>query len=109
MAQGAFNPRKNSDIEVLQAFAILFTLFLVISGFVIAGSVMESRADGAPRKTLMFAFWIKRIFRLLPAAWTWILVAAVLQLSVSYITGIDYALRDVLIRSASAAFNLGRR
>ena len=71
-AEGSFTPRKNSDIEVLRAFAILFTmflhfrtllppgspilaplaflnlsvgvdLFLVISGYVITGSLMESR------------------------------------------------------------------
>jgi peptidoglycan/LPS O-acetylase OafA/YrhL len=134
-AAGSFTPRKNSDIEVLRAFAILFTmflhfrtllpqgspilaplaflnlsvgvdLFLVISGYVITGSLMESRhnPDTSPR-ALAYAFWIKRIFRLLPAAWTWILVAAALQLTVSSLTDIDFSLQDILVRSAAAAFN----
>ena len=99
---------KGSPLTAPLAFLDLSVgvdLFLVISGYVIAGSVMESQAGGAPRRALMFAFWVKRIFRLLPAAWTWILLAAVLQLTVANVTGIDYALRDIVIRSAAAAFN----
>jgi peptidoglycan/LPS O-acetylase OafA/YrhL len=131
----AFAPRKNADIEVLRAFAILFTLFLhfrallpqgsplvtplawlnlsvgvdlflVISGYVITGSLMESGRDPTtPARALILSFWIKRIFRLLPAAWTWILAAAVLQLTVSSLTESDLALRDIAVRSAAAAFN----
>lgn len=44
-------------------------LFFAISGFVITKSLYRSfSTNGAGRLSLVFAFWIKRIFRLLPAA-----------------------------------------
>ena len=115
-------PRKNNDIEILRAFAILYTvvlhlsvllpansppllfldhmdlgvgvdLFLVISGFVITGSVMDSASRaGTTRRPLMLAFWIKRIFRLLPAAWTWVVIACLAQLTIFSTTDIHYEL-----------------
>ena len=127
--------RKNSDIEILRAFAILYTvivhfrvllptdsswliplnyldlsvgvdLFLVISGFVITGSILDStRRGGTSRRPLMFSFWIKRIFRLLPAAWTWVAVACALQLLIVGITDIAYPLRDILLNTAAALGN----
>ena len=129
-------PRKNNDIEILRAFAILYTiilhfrvllpagsppvrlldhldlsvgvdLFLVISGFVITGSVMDSASRaGTTRRPLMFAFWIKRIFRLLPAAWTWVMIAALAQLAIISTTAIHYPLRDVFIATAAALGNV---
>lgn len=127
--------RKNNDIEILRAFAIVYTvilhlrvllpadsswltplnyldlsvgvdLFLVISGFVITGSILEStRRAPAPRRALMFSFWIKRIFRLIPAAWTWVAVACALQLLVINITDIHYPLQDILLSTAAALGN----
>jgi peptidoglycan/LPS O-acetylase OafA/YrhL len=127
--------RKNNDIETLRAFAILYTiflhlrvllpadsawliplnyldlsvgvdLFLVISGFVITGSILESTRRGyTTHRPLMFSFWIKRIFRLLPAAWTWVAIACALQLLIISITDIEYPLEDILLRTAAALGN----
>tara|TARA_R110001599_G_scaffold353463_1_gene593083 strand:- start:134740 stop:135915 length:1176 start_codon:yes stop_codon:yes gene_type:complete len=127
--------RKNTDIEILRAFAILYTvilhfrvllpadsswliplnylelsvgvdLFLVISGFVITGSILDSTHHGTTtRRPLMFSFWIKRIFRLLPAAWTWVTIAFVLQLLIIRLTDIDYPLKNVLLSTAAALGN----
>jgi peptidoglycan/LPS O-acetylase OafA/YrhL len=129
-------PRKNNDIEILRAFAILYTvilhcrvllptnsapvllmnhvdlsigvdLFLVISGFVITGSVMDSASRaGTTRRPLMFGFWIKRIFRLLPAAWTWVAIACCAQLAIIATTDIHYPLRDVFMSTAAALGNV---
>jgi len=128
-------PGKNDDIEVLRAFAILYTiilhlkvllpadsallaplrlfdlsvgvdLFLVISGFVITGSVLESaRRSTAGRRPLMFSFWIKRIFRLLPAAWTWVAIACLAQLAIMATTDIAYDTGDIVISTAAAMGN----
>jgi peptidoglycan/LPS O-acetylase OafA/YrhL len=129
-------PGKNNDIEILRAFAILYVvvlhlslllpanslpllfldrvdlgvgvdLFLVISGFVITGSVMDSASRaGTSRRPLMLAFWIKRIFRLLPAAWTWVLIACLAQLAISMTTDIHYELREVVTTTAAALGNV---
>jgi len=129
-------PRKNNDIEILRAFAILYTvvlhlsvllpansppllffdhldlgvgvdLFLVISGFVITGSVMDSASrPGTTRRPLMLAFWIKRVFRLLPAAWTWVVIASLAQLAIFATTDIHYELREVFMTTAAALGNV---
>ena len=97
---------KNLDIEALRAVAIIFTfvvhfqtlpiypasafswihrymelsigvdLFLVVSGFVITKSLLSSQAGGSSTKAVLFAFWVRRVFRLLPAAWFWLLLVA---------------------------------
>ena len=102
---------KNSQIEMLRAVAIVYTLihhlpivlgplpkyfdglyknadfsigvdlFFVISGFVITRSLGHSVAEfEAPRWRLMVAFWLKRVFRLLPLAWLWLLITALFML-----------------------------
>lgn len=126
---------KNTDIEVLRAFAILYTvilhfnallpvnsillsplryldlsvgvdLFLVISGFVITRSLLESTQDqAATRRALMLSFWVKRIFRLLPAAWTWVLLACLAQLTILGITDAPYELNRILAGTAAALGN----
>jgi peptidoglycan/LPS O-acetylase OafA/YrhL len=52
-------------------------LFLAISGFVIARSLLpllaEARASGAFFNAA-FSFWVRRAFRLLPSAWVWLVV-----------------------------------
>ena len=104
----AMSPGKNSQIEILRAVAIIFTiihhmpmalgyfpqfyfwlysygsfhigvdLFFVISGFVITQSLCKTVSrDKATRWKLMLAFWLKRVFRLLPLAWTWLLLSAI--------------------------------
>ena len=59
-------------------------LFFVISGYVIANSLKASVKPGShSRATLILSFWIKRIYRLLPAAWLWLLVAVVFYIGTS--------------------------
>jgi len=105
---------KNTDIEVLRGFAILFVivhhvspllgdtfpiakrfflhfsfwsgvdLFFAISGFVITLSLRDVfSADRSHRILLLKRYAIKRVFRLMPAAWLWLiiplLVAAVMD------------------------------
>jgi len=101
-------PSKNEDIEALRAAAVLIVLvghvdflipyefwlfnrvrtlfsvttgvdlFFVISGYVIALSLMLSPAHHSPnRRRMMAAFWIKRIFRLLPTATLWLLASLI--------------------------------
>lgn len=89
------------DIECLRAFAILFVLiahtpallpvmpfllppftgweagvdlFFVISGFVIARSLLDQikRNKDASFARIGITFWIRRAFRILPAAWFWL-------------------------------------
>lgn len=50
-------------------------LFFVISGFVIARSLVPALADCRDRQqfwTTSIAFWIRRYWRLLPSAWLWV-------------------------------------
>ncbi len=50
-------------------------LFFAISGFVIARSLLpalDAAGDGAARFRTVIAFWIRRAWRLLPAAWLWL-------------------------------------
>jgi peptidoglycan/LPS O-acetylase OafA/YrhL len=58
-------------------------LFFSISGFVIARSLLpQLRAASAQRRVgrTLGAFWLRRAFRLLPAAWVWIAIPLVLTL-----------------------------
>lgn len=128
--------QKNSDIEILRAFAIIYTiivhfkvllpadsilltpmryldlsvgvdLFLVISGYVITGSILEStRLQPVGRRRLMLSFWVKRVFRLLPAAWTWVAIACCTQLVIIVVTDIAYSPADVFIHAAAAMGNI---
>ncbi len=47
-------------------------LFFVISGFVITSSLLPSVLAGAPARKVLSRFWIRRAFRLWPAAWLWL-------------------------------------
>lgn len=58
-------------------------LFFAISGFVIARSLLPAlaSAQGArARAEAIRRFWIRRAFRLLPAAWTWLAVILLLSM-----------------------------
>lgn len=99
---GRASHSKNADIEVLRAIAILFTmvchfnhlfpgleardnllpklgfwggvdLFLCISGFVIATSLMQ-QPRAATFAEFGIPFWIRRIFRIWPAALLWLVI-----------------------------------
>lgn len=62
------------------SFAVGVDLFLVVSGFVIARSLLPELAGAAnPRErvAVMLAFWIRRAWRLWPAAWLWLLLILV--------------------------------
>ncbi len=138
---------KNTDIEVLRAVAISFTLcahliwgllpkigslglklqsmlrfwtgvdlFFGISGFIITCSLIrimqeENPADGTTRPRgwrkffeMAIPFWIRRMFRLLPSAWLWILItlllAAVFNFHASFGT-----LQDNLHEAGAAVLN----
>jgi peptidoglycan/LPS O-acetylase OafA/YrhL len=59
-------------------FSVGVDLFFVISGFVITRSLSSSfSTSNASKLTIIIAFWIKRLFRLLPAAFFWLLVVSV--------------------------------
>ena len=128
--------QKNLEIEILRGFAILFTLvvhlkvllhsqsgihdllaaldlsvgvdlFLVISGFVITSSLFEStREYPCPPRRLMLAFWIKRVFRLMPAAWTWILISVLVQIGIMAFTDLNYDPAVIARDSTAALFNV---
>lgn len=55
-------------------------LFFAISGFVIARDLvprLQASPGGEPLLRLVLAFWVRRIWRLLPSAWLWLLVVLV--------------------------------
>jgi len=105
-------PKRNNDIEVLRAIAILFVLaqhivlllpvhvsafdeygtyfglwtgvdlFFVISGYVITVSLGKPlwADDHYLGRQAAYMFWVKRIFRLLPTAWLWLLLPLLILL-----------------------------
>jgi peptidoglycan/LPS O-acetylase OafA/YrhL len=113
--------KRNRDIEILRGIAIGFVmvehllgmwdlpsvhrllsdylsfwggvdLFFVISGYVIALSVLRSAAtleNTAQRIKALVEFWIRRVWRLWPAAWFWLLLpfVAVMLFDPQYRTG----------------------
>ncbi|MGZ3691731.1 MAG: acyltransferase family protein, partial [Pseudobdellovibrio sp.] len=75
-------------------------LFFVISGFVIAKSFLSSYANYKSYWKTCKNFWIKRVFRILPAAWFWLgiyLLASLYTNDKNYAFGyFDQNLRDSL-------------
>ncbi len=64
-------------------FSIGVDVFFVISGFVITRSLSNSfSSSDEPRFSIVVAFWIKRIFRLLPAAFFWLMVLIIYFLAI---------------------------
>jgi len=56
-------------------------LFLVISGYVITRSLVDSSYTASfSRKSNIVAFWMRRVFRLLPTAWIWLVVGLLVNL-----------------------------
>lgn len=141
-------PQRNTDIEVLRAIAIVFTLvshflwgllpafgatglrlqsslqfwtgvdlFFCISGFVITASLLRQWRKEAPvfasmalgrwRQFWVIAlpFWIRRMFRLLPSAWLWIIVTLLLAAGFNAHDSFG-PLRDNLTEAAAALLNV---
>ena len=99
---------KNIELQLLRAIAVTFAmiehipflyvsalnplrpyfgfwcgvdLFFVISGFVITKSLyplLNSVQTGGDWKRHLQLFWIKRVFRILPAAWLWLALTLVI-------------------------------
>jgi peptidoglycan/LPS O-acetylase OafA/YrhL len=138
---------RNTDIEVLRAVAISFTLcahliwgllpkigslglklqsmlrfwtgvdlFFGISGFIITCSLIkimqeENPATGAARARgwpefleVAIPFWIRRMFRLLPSAWLWILITLFLASTFNFHASFG-PLRDNLHEAGAAVLN----
>jgi peptidoglycan/LPS O-acetylase OafA/YrhL len=64
-------PRWIEWMDARINFASGVDLFFVISGFVIAKNLIPKLKgdDALPR--VMFDFWLRRVYRLLPSAWLW--------------------------------------
>jgi peptidoglycan/LPS O-acetylase OafA/YrhL len=141
------DPSRNTDIEVLRAVAISFTLcahliwgllpkigslglklqsmlrfwtgvdlFFAISGFIITSSLIkimreENPAPGTARTRgwpefleVAIPFWIRRMFRLLPSAWLWILITLFLASTFNFHASFG-PLRDNLHEAGAAVLN----
>jgi peptidoglycan/LPS O-acetylase OafA/YrhL len=62
-------------------FHVGVDLFLAISGFVIARSLLPQLAEARTTRqfaTVTLSFWVRRVFRLLPTAWLWLAVMLLL-------------------------------
>ncbi|GEM_PF-62024 len=68
-------PAWFSDLHRHLGFWTGVDLFFVISGFVIARGLlprMEQASSASQRWRVATAFWVRRIWRLVPAAWLWL-------------------------------------
>lgn len=75
-------PAYFSSIHNYVAGTFGVDLFFVISGFIITRALYPqflASATLAERRSLLISFWIKRIFRLWPSAWLWLLLILVLN------------------------------
>ncbi|HTJ63305.1 MAG TPA: acyltransferase [Alphaproteobacteria bacterium] len=71
---------KESWLYVYFGFWNGVDLFLAISGFVIARSLLptlQSAKNSAEFLNATLAFWVRRIWRLLPSAWLWLAIILV--------------------------------
>jgi peptidoglycan/LPS O-acetylase OafA/YrhL len=69
-------------------FSVGVDLFLVISGYVITHSLINSyKSAGSNRTKSIISFWVRRAFRLLPTAWLWLTVVALVGLASNAISG----------------------
>ncbi len=81
-------------------------LFLVISGYVITTSLLRvMNSSAAPKRQQILSFWIRRIFRLLPSAWTWLIVVVIYDLAFYIFTGDSIGFAKDLLAVVIAVFN----
>ncbi|CAM3894201.1 acyltransferase family protein [Paracidovorax anthurii] len=111
MSQAVSNNHRNLEIEVLRAVAVMFViihhypallgtpdpgiyrwveglwsgvdLFFCISGYVIARGLLPvlASARGAEFWVEVVRFWIRRWYRIIPAAWLWIAALGIVNYS----------------------------
>ncbi|MGP3790916.1 acyltransferase family protein [Pseudomonas sp. B392_1p] len=62
--------------------AVGVDLFFVISGFVISRSLLSSLSHQATPQALR-SFWLKRAYRIFPAAWLWLTIIIILTLTLN--------------------------
>lgn len=100
-----FPSAKYSWLTANFEFSIGVDLFFVISGFVITRSLANSfSSSNGTRLSIVVAFWIKRIFRLLPAAFFWLLVVILYYLAIGeFWDGHRLQLRNLIAIVASVA------
>ena len=55
-------------------------LFFVISGFVVAQSFLSNLENTEQPQLTLLEFWIKRVFRIIPSAWFWLLATLLLAI-----------------------------
>lgn len=99
----AFPSAKYDWLTANFDFSIGVDLFFVISGFVITRSLSNSfSSTNTTKLSIMVAFWIKRIFRLLPAAFFWLLVVILYYLAIGeFWDGHRLQLRNLIPIAAS--------
>lgn len=105
-------PYYFSDAEFFSAFYSQFglsvgvDLFLVISGFVITVSLLRLLNESiVSKRKQIFAFWLRRIYRLLPSAWSWLVVVVFYDLTVFLISGDSSGFFKDLLSVLIAMFN----
>ena len=85
-------------------------IFFAISGYVIMASILRSMpaVDGPAARAAQFGgFWIKRVWRLWPSAWLWLLVPAALALGLDVLSGTGLSgARGVAASVLSGVLNL---
>jgi len=133
--------KKNADIECLRAVAVILTmfqhlyvlfrwtqhplgrvedymhfwggvdLFLVISGFVVSKSFMNTLETARTHGREWYAvkaFWVRRLYRILPSAWFWLFVGTAgtffFNVTGAFGTPHDAVLRCVAVMTGVANF-----
>jgi len=75
-------------------------LFFVISGFVISRSISNTAIPGGRLDRAAFVrFWVRRVFRLMPAAWLWAILAVATGL---FVSSMDFMQPWLILKGAIA-------
>lgn len=121
-------PFKNIDLEVLRSAAVVLVvinhlpmlfawhpfpigkyflgyggvdIFFAISGYIITLSLLNSLKKKQRTSTILKSFWTKRVFRILPMAYTWIIIPIILSFAFNATGGFGNTLN--LIRDGVAS------